>query len=95
MNAERLRREGIIWTEVEKYPMSAYDDAFISNEMVIALCLGGESKNYFDMLPVSFKPRDISVMLPNHIISKCESTDEYRALLVILSRDIYNDVSSG
>ncbi len=90
MRALRAQYTDVVLKEICKFPLSAYKDAHISTDMVIALCLQGETRSHFDMRPVSFRPHDISVMLPNHIISRCESSDDYRALVVVIPQNLYN-----
>lgn len=91
IDREKLQREKIICTEIRQVPLSPHDGAHISPDMVIALCMYGENHSYFDMRPVCFRPQDVSVMLPDHIVSRCESSDDYKALLVIISQDLYNE----
>ncbi len=90
MSAVRSQYTDVVLKEIRKFPVSAYNDAHISTDMVIALCLQGEARSNFDMRPVCFRVHDISVMLPNHIISQCESSDDYKALVVVIPQNLYN-----
>lgn len=88
--AATVRYSDVVWKLIRKFPMPAYNDAYISTDMVVLLCQQGETRSHFDMRPMCFKAHDISVMLPNHIISRCESSDDYQALAVIVPHDLYN-----
>lgn len=91
IDVERLQRDKVICMEVQHLPSSSYDGAYISTEMVIAICTSGLSHSYFDMRPVCFQSGDISVMLPDHIISNGGNTDDYCALLIIISKGFYDE----
>lgn len=90
-DVKQLKHEKVVWTEVQNLPMSPGDEAYISTDMVIALCQCGESRSYYDMRPVCFRRHDVSVMLPDHIVSKFEGSADYNALLVIISQEFYNE----
>lgn len=89
-----LMQKKIIWREIKELPVSSYGGAFISTDMVIAVCMEGESRSFFDMRPVCFRPQDVSVMLPDHIISNGVNSEDYKALLVIISHELYSEFIS-
>lgn len=91
IDVEKMQRDKVLWMEIQNLPRSSYDGAYISTDMVIAICNSGLSHSYFDMQPVCFQPKDISVMLPGHIISNGENTDDYSALLIIISQSFYDE----
>lgn len=91
-NLTELSRRKVIWTEVSRLPDSSSGDTFIANDMVIALCLNGRLDSQYDMSPVNFRPHDISVMLPNHIVSGGASSPDYRALLIVVARELYDEL---
>ena len=88
----QLSTRKAMWTVVSRLPHSPDGETFIANDMVIALCLNGRLDSRYDMSPVNFRPHDISVMLPNHIVSGAASSPDYRALLVAVAREQYDEL---
>ena len=87
-----LSRRKVIWTTISSLPYSSSDDTFIADDMVVAVCLKGKVDNHYDMSPVCFRPHDISVMLPNHIVSGGACSPDYKALLFVVSRELYDEL---
>lgn len=87
-----LRRKRVVCLEVDYLPYTSPDYTFMTNEMVIGICLNGSAAIYYDMQQVTFSPLDISVMLPDHILSGGTWTADYKALLVVVSRDYYDEL---
>lgn len=92
LDLSELSRQKVIWTEISRLPYSPDGDTYIANDMVIALCLNGRLDSQYDMSPVNFRAHDISVMLPNHIVSGAASSPDYRALLVAVAREQYDEL---
>lgn len=89
---EILRRKKVVCEEVKCFPFTSPDYTFMANDMVIAICLNGEMNNLYDTRPVTFRKHDISVMLPDHFVSGGTYTDDYKALLIVVSRELYYEL---
>lgn len=90
LDLEQLERKDVIWTKIHRLPYRILDETYMATNLVIALCLQGQMSNLYDMRQVTFATHDISIMLPDHIVSHGEYSDNYTALLVVVSRNFYN-----
>ncbi|MBQ9640231.1 MAG: AraC family transcriptional regulator [Bacteroidaceae bacterium] len=72
--------------------LPAYGEPYISPHMVIGLNLRGQVKAEYDMRPVVFHPHEISVLYPNHIVLGRESSEDYQAVLVVISSRFFDEL---
>lgn len=89
--SEVLQKQAVM-VDITCLPNRDTDELFIASEFVIALNHGGTVHNMYDMQPVRFNPHDISVMLPNHVITNGGSTADYRATLIVTSKPFYEQL---
>lgn len=72
--------------------MPVYYEAFALPHLVIGLNHQGYVRAEYDMQPVEFHPHDISIVYPGHIVMATESSDDYRATLVVISQGFLNEL---
>ncbi len=65
--------------------MPNYDEPFTTRYMVISLNVSGWVHAECDMKPIIFRPHDIAVLPPHHILYARESSDNYQAMLIVMS----------
>lgn len=86
-----LEEQGVIVIdEVTKMPV--YGKPHVSPHLVIGLCKRGYLKAEYDMHPIEFHPREISIIYPNHIILTHETSEDYLATLLIISSSWVKEV---
>ncbi len=72
--------------------MPNYDEPFTTRYMVIPLNVRGRVYVECDMKPVIFQPHDIAVLPPHHILYTRESSDDYQAMLIVMSEDFQQEM---
>lgn len=81
---ETIDERGLmVFPDIHRMPV--YGVPFTTSYMTIALNLQGWVRAECDMRPVYFRRRDIAVLTPRHVLCPLESSDDYHALLVVMS----------
>ena len=89
---EEVEKNGIaVVDDVDRMP--AYGEPYISKEMTIILCQGGIAHGEYDMKPIVLRQNDFSIIYPNHSVVANNTSDDYRATLVIISNNFYEEIS--
>ena len=83
-----IQEHGVLVTEVENLPPSK--SPIQSEALVIGLCLSGSIKFMYNMEEKEFVPKELGVTLPNVVISNGEASPDYRAILVIISKEYFD-----
>ena len=65
--------------------MPVYGQPYVSPLLVIALNHQGWLRASYDMQPVEFHPHDVSVIMPNHVLTAHESSPDYLCTLVAVT----------
>lgn len=82
----RIMERGLIVID-DVTSMPAYGEPYVSPHLVVGLNKRGYVKAEYDMQPVEFCPKDISVLYPNHTVTGLESSVDYQAILLVVSND--------
>lgn len=72
--------------------MPVYYEPFITPYMTIALNIKGWVEAECDMQHMIFKKRDIAVLLANHILYPLRASDDYHAMLIVISPGFQNEL---
>ncbi len=81
---ELIKKRGmLILSNVSDMPL--YNEAYISNHLVVSLCHSGYIDAEYDMRKVNYGAKEISVVYPNHAILTRAVSPDYRATLLVLS----------
>ncbi|MBR1480989.1 MAG: AraC family transcriptional regulator [Paludibacteraceae bacterium] len=91
LNAEEIVRRGVIIAEVDKIPTEMY--SLKSESMVIGLCMAGTAEFEYNMTPTVFEAKEIGVTLPNMVLTYSHVSEDYRATLIIISRDFFESLT--
>lgn len=83
-----IEERGVVVVEVGSLPKGD-DDTFRSDNVVIGICMSGSAEFLYDMQPKVFEARDIGITLPNHVLSNCVTSPDYKAMLIIISNRIH------
>ncbi len=81
----QIDEQGLMVFDVNSMP--TYGEPFTTPYMVLVLNLEGWVKADCDMRPVCFQRHDIAVLPPRHILCAKEVSDDYHALLMVMSVD--------
>lgn len=82
----------VIIDNVRQMPFIGAD--FVSPHLVMAVCKSGFCEASYDLRNVRFEKNAISITLPNHIIKSQFFSDDYRAVIIIVSEKLYNEMRS-
>lgn len=81
---EEIDKRGLmVFPDIHRMPV--YGEPFSTSYMTISLNIQGWVKAECDMRPVMFRQHDIAVLTPRHVLCPQESSDDYHAILIVLS----------
>lgn len=86
----RIELEEVVMADEHSLPTTT--EAYMSPNLTIALNISGSAQTYYDMNPVEFKERNIAVILPDHIISNNNYSEDYKVTLILISRSFYEEL---
>ena len=86
----RIELEEVVMADEHSLPTTT--EAYMSPNLTIALNISGSAQTYYDINPVEFKERNIAVILPDHIISNNNYSEDYKVTLIIISRAFYEEL---
>jgi len=89
---EEMEKHGLMVIE-NVTGLPTYEEPLVSSYLIICLNNQGCVEMEYDMQPVTFRPHDISVVYPNHILTAHSSSDDYQATLLIVSPRLSDGVS--
>ena len=83
-----IRKQGVLLlNDVRDMPL--YNEAYISNHLVVGLCHSGCVDAEYDMRSVHYGEKEISVVYPEHAILTRSVSHDYRATLLVISGDYF------
>ena len=88
LNFEDIQHKQVIVAEVDYIPTEM--QSFRRNVMVIGLCMSGKASYYYNMELREFESHGVAVTLPNSVMVKSEVSDDFRARVVIISKDYFD-----
>lgn len=92
MKAE-IKEKGVVVIDDVRH-MPAYGVDFIQPYYLVGINHRGTVDGLYDGSPFHFAPRDISVLYPHHTINTKESSPDYRATLIVISEELFGQLSS-
>jgi len=88
--AEIEKRGILIIEDVKGLPSS--DEPYLSPYLVVVICHQGYSLGKYDMKPIEFRAHGFSIVYPGHSILAIETSEDYRATLIVHSTSLYEKV---
>ena len=82
----------VIIDNVKQLPYIGVD--FISPHLVMGVCKSGVCEANYDLRDVHFEKNDFSIVLPRHIVKSQFCSDDYCAVLILVSEKMYNEMRS-
>lgn len=73
-----------------KGSMLVSNEPYVFSGLIVCVNLHGWFSVEYDMQPVQFKQNDVTVLLPNHIVSVRETSQDAQTMMVMLSSDFFN-----
>ncbi len=73
--------------------MPAYGEPYVSPHLLICLNIRGRVKAEYDMQSVEFHQYGLSVVFPDHVVLARESSADYQATLVVVSREFWDTLN--
>lgn len=88
---QMIEERGIcVFERINKAPL--YNEPFDTSCMTIVLNIQGWLRGECDMREVSFNKHDIALVTPHHIFCAHESSDDYQAILIVMSADFQEEM---
>ena len=87
---ERIAQKDVVIEEVSNMP--AESDAFQTKDLVIVINLGGHATFKYDMKPCVTQHHQVGVILPFHIFSDAQWSEDYKALVIVVSNNLYSEL---
>lgn len=81
-----------ILREVRRFP--AYGQDIISPNLMVCINHSGTARVLYDLQEVVFHPREIAVVLPNHILHPLESSPDYCVTLIVHSAALEEELKT-
>ena len=92
MSSEIEERGLVVLENITRLP--SYDEPIVSPHLIIALNLRGWVRAEYDMRPVEFRKNETVVIYPDHVLVAHETSDDYLAVLVVISKRFYKRIRS-
>jgi len=86
---EEIEKRGILVIDgVNRLPSSG--EPYVSPYLVVVICHQGYSRGKYDTKTIELKAHDFTVVYPGHSIIATETSEDYRATLIIHSTSLYD-----
>lgn len=83
---EEIDKRGlVVFDQVHSMPI--YNEQYTTDYMTIGLNIQGWVKTECDMRPVVYRPHDIAILVPHHILYAHDSSSDYHAFLIVMSKE--------
>lgn len=77
------QKEVVVIRDVHGFPVKS--DDIISPYLILFICHSGSARNLYDMREVVFRPNEVAMILPNHIIHPIECSPDYSITVIMHS----------
>ena len=85
------KKEVAVIHNVHGFPV--YDRDIISPYLMLFICHSGSSRALYDMQEVVFRPNEVAMILPNHIIRPIDSSPDYSITIIMHSFAFEQDMT--
>ena len=82
----------IVMRDIHGFPV--YDRDIISPYMMVCINHSGVARVLYDMQEVTFRPNEIAVVMPNHILRPIESSDDYCVTILVHSPSLCEELKT-
>ena len=86
------RDEMAVLRDVNRFPV--YGKDVISPCMMVCINHSGVARALYDMQEVVFRPNEIAVVMPNHILRPLESTPDYNVTILVHSPSLCEELKT-
>ncbi len=73
--------------------MPSYNEPYISQNLVYAICHAGHSSGSYDTQSVHFSPLDVAMIYPRHAVSTTDTSDDFLVTLVVVSDEVFKVIA--
>ena len=77
------KSEMIVLRDIHGFPV--YHQDIISPYLMLFICHSGTARALYDMQEIVFRPNEVAVVLPNHILHPIECSNDYNVMVLIHS----------
>ncbi len=83
---DEIREKGLVVIDnVTRMPV--YGEPYLSPYLIVCLNHQGNVRAEYNMQKVTFYPHDIAMILPEHTLTALDSSDDYKATLLVISNE--------
>ncbi len=82
----------VVLRNIDGFPIYGLD--IISPYMMVCINHSGSARVLYDMQEVMFRPNEIAVVMPNHILRPIESTEDYRVTILVHSVSLCEELKT-
>ena len=86
------KSEMIVLRDIHSFPV--YGQDIISPYMMLFICHSGSARALYDMQEIVFRPNEVAVVFPNHIMHPIESSDDYNVTVLIHSTALFEELKT-
>ena len=86
------KTEIVVLRDIHGYPM--YHQDIISPYMMMFICHSGEARALYDMQEIVFRPNEVAVVFPDHIMHPIESSEDYNVTILIHSATLFEELKT-
>ncbi|MCR4591926.1 MAG: helix-turn-helix domain-containing protein [Bacteroidaceae bacterium] len=86
--AEQIDRQGVVVYDITKMPV--YGESFVIPYAMLTITCSGWTRVDFDFEEVIYRENDFSAFRPDHVFTPVSTSEDYRAMLFIMSKRFYN-----
>jgi len=82
----------VVLRNIDGFPV--YGQDIISPYMMVCINHSGSARVLYDMQEVVFRPNEIAVVMPNHILRPIESSEDYRVTILVHSPSLCEELKT-
>ena len=85
LQSDEIAERGlVVFDDIREMPL--YNEPYVTDLMTIGLTVSGRVRAECNMKPAMFESHDLVVLMPNHILSFRDTSADYQAMAVVMSR---------
>lgn len=86
------KAEIVVLRDIDGFPV--YERDIISPYMMMFICHSGTARALYDMQEIVFRPNEVAVVFPDHIMHPIESSEDYNVTILIHSPALFEELKT-
>lgn len=93
LDEQTLKERGFVVHNPVTCPL-VYDEPLLSHTLIVGIVQSGSVTIEYDTQPITLGEKDIFVLMPRHTISIIENTEDYKSIMLEVSKEIYEHIKT-